>query len=89
MGAGSSTCITTDTTALWVGKTLPSAANWSNIAYGNGKFIVVAKGSSTAALSSDAGNSWSSVTLPSVADWSAVTYGGGIVTGKQIGRAHV
>ena len=77
VGAGSSTCITTDTTALWVGKTLPSAANWSNIAYGNGKFIVVAKGSSTAALSSDAGNSWSSVTLPSVANWSAVTYGGG------------
>lgn len=57
--------------------TLPASLNWSSVAYGAGKYIAVAKNSSTAAVSVDLGATWSTVTLPVSALWTSITYGGG------------
>ncbi len=49
---------------------------WSDITYGDGKFVIVASGTNSAAYSSDGAN-WTEVKLPSTASWSNVSYGGG------------
>jgi hypothetical protein len=79
-GGGSQTWYNweTNVTALWQsGGSLPSSGNWSNIAYGDGKFVVVAGRSSRsdkAAYSTD-GINWTASTLPSLANWQSITYG--------------
>ena len=60
---------------------MPESANWSDIAYGGGKFVVVAEGSNTVAYSAT-GESWSSATMPADDDstftqWQGVAYGNG------------
>jgi hypothetical protein len=60
---------------LWSQYSLPSSATWSEITYGNGKFVAVASGTTTAAYSVD-GTSWTATTLPgSAATWISVAYG--------------
>jgi hypothetical protein len=56
--------------------TLPSSSNWHSVTYGNGKFVAVAYGSTTAAYSTD-GINWTAATLPSSSNWESVTYGNG------------
>ncbi len=56
--------------------TLPSYVNWTSVCYGNGKFVAVTYGSTTAAYSTD-GITWTIATLPSSAKWYSVCYGNG------------
>jgi hypothetical protein len=66
--------------------TMPSAASWSSVTYGNGTFVAVANSSNTAAYSSD-GITWNSSTLPVTGTWTSVTYGNGRFVAVQDGSA--
>gem|GEM_PF-1267732 len=59
----------------WTARTLP-AGNWYAVAYGNGVFVAVARGSNVAATSPD-GMTWTQQALPTSANWQSITYGGG------------
>ena len=61
---------------------LSSSLTWTKISYGQGLFIAIAENTSTCAVSSD-GIHWTLQTLSGSLAWRF------IVTGKQIGRAHV
>lgn len=54
---------------------LPSGANWSKVAYGDGRFVAVSTGSTAAAYSTDGGVNWLSSTLSSSANWTGVAAG--------------
>ena len=54
---------------------MPAVLSWSSVAFGNGSFVAVASGSTTAATSTD-GITWTSRTMPSAVSWSEVIYGG-------------
>ena len=56
--------------------TLPDSDSWYSVAYGDGKFVVVANNSAAAAYSTD-GFAWHAATLPATADWCSITYGSG------------
>lgn len=62
----------------WTSSLLPNAA-WEDMAYGQGRFVVVEgfvlANSNIGAITFDQASTWSNVTLPS-ADWTAITYGG-------------
>lgn len=60
----------------WTDVTLPASVNWTSVCYGNGKYVAVASGSTTAIYSTN-GTSWNSATLPASASWSSVCYGNG------------
>lgn len=60
----------------WYSTDLPSRANWSNVAYGGGKFVAIASGVNVAACSAD-GVNWTPVELPLSAAWVCITYGDG------------
>jgi hypothetical protein len=72
-----------DNGATWSASTLPASQQWDRIAYGNGRFLAVARGTSSntvtnqAAYSLDEGVTWTATTLPSSQNWSAVAYGAG------------
>ena len=53
---------------------LPSAANWTQITYGQGLFFAVASGTNIAATSPD-GINWTSVVMPSSSNWNSVAFG--------------
>ena len=55
--------------------TMPSASQWSSIAWNGEVFCAVAFGTAKAATSPD-GITWTERTLPSSADWSAVAWNG-------------
>lgn len=48
----------------------------SGIAYGNGKFVIVCRGTNTAFYSTDA-ITWTRTTMPTSSSWSSVAYGNG------------
>lgn len=54
--------------------TLPAELEWTDVAYGNGMFVTIAKNSNQVAYSAD-GVVWTIKTLPYTAEWSFVTYG--------------
>jgi len=58
--------------------TMPVSANWRSMAYGDGKFVAITRGSSTIAYSTD-GIDWNEITLPTYTGvyWQDVTYGDG------------
>lgn len=56
--------------------TMPSSANWFDVAYGGGKFVAITQDNNKAAYSTD-GLNWSATTLPSSIEWRSVTYGNG------------
>ena len=60
----------------WTAATLPSSAAWESVTYGNGTFVAVAGGSTTAAYSTN-GTTWTAASLPSSAAWASVAYGNG------------
>ncbi len=63
----------------WTGRTMPSAADWRSVTYGNGVFVSVAAGTSTKAATSPDGITWTARTLPGAAnEWYSVTYGNGV-----------
>lgn len=55
---------------------LAVATSWVSMAYGNGYWLALPSGNSTAASSTD-GSTWTSVTLPSAQSWTGVAYGNG------------
>ena len=57
--------------------TLSSSATWSAVAYGSGKFVAVANGSTTAGAYSTIGTTWTASTMPGARNWQNVTYGNG------------
>ena len=66
----------TDGGETWRGGIISSSQTWMRAAYGNGKFVAVAKGTDTYAYSSD-GLTWTESTLPSSANWMSITFGNG------------
>lgn len=70
------TYYTTDGGENWTAGTMSSSQTWMSAAYGNNKFVAVAKGTDTYAYSSD-GITWTDGTLPSSANWMSVTFGNG------------
>jgi hypothetical protein len=64
-------------TAGGVGAALP-AANWTDIAYGDGVWVTIATGSNLTAYSVDGGITWvAGGNLPASTTWSSMTYGAG------------
>ena len=53
---------------------LPSSSTWTGLTYGNGRFVAVASGGTTAIYSTD-GIIWRTSTLPASTTWSSITYG--------------
>jgi hypothetical protein len=70
---------TTDGTGTWtsVALALPSTAAWIDITWGNGRFVAIAGGGSTAAAYSLDGVTWTAATLPA-GTWTHVAYGQGV-----------
>lgn len=60
----------------WTSRTLPSSSDWQAFAFGNGVFVAIALGFTTAAATSTDGITWTSRTLPS--SGGAVTFGNGV-----------
>ena len=55
---------------------LPTRADWESVAFGNGRFVAVARYSNIAAYSDD-GITWAQTTLPVSEDWGSAAYGNG------------
>lgn len=53
-----------DVTDTWEPITLPATLNWTQVKYGNGRWVVWAGGSSTVAISTNDGDTWTTATLP-------------------------
>jgi len=60
----------------WGLRTLPVDASWGGIAFGNGQFVAVIDGSTTAARTLD-GMNWQVVNLERSAKYNAIAYGNG------------
>ena len=73
----STTEVSTNGTTWAAGGALPATQDWTSVTYGNGTFVAVAWGSTTAAYSTNNGASWATATLPSASQWQSVTYGNG------------
>ena len=70
-----SAAFSVDGGAGWVAMgALPASTTWSTVAFGNSRFIAVARATSVAAISTN-GTSWTSVTLPTSANWNCSTFG--------------
>lgn len=53
-----------EVTDAWEEITLPTSLNWTQVKYGNGRWVVWAGGSSTVAISTNDGDTWTTATLP-------------------------
>lgn len=67
----------TDQGSSWTTTTLPAVAEWTSIAWGNGRFVAIASGGTNAAYSFD-GITWYSSALPVSSVWTDITYGQGL-----------
>lgn len=62
---------------IWSESEMPVTAEWRKIAYGDGRYVAVAEGSSsTVGAYSDNGISWTQITMPS-GNWYDICYGAG------------
>jgi len=74
----------------WAASTLPAAANWSDVAYGDRKFVAIAYNSNNGAYSTD-GITWVKMTLPVSSYWNSVAYGNGkfvAIAGRSAGSSY-
>lgn len=60
----------------WSSYTLPATLSWTNVTYGGGTWVAIAKDSDIAAYSEN-GTSWMQSQLPISAFWSQLAYGNG------------
>jgi uncharacterized delta-60 repeat protein len=60
----------------WTETQLPATGSWLSVTYGDGKFVAIARYSSTSAYSTD-GITWTAGTMPNAQSWQQVTYGNG------------
>ena len=51
-------------TDTWEELTLPTSLVWTDVVYGNGRWLAFARGSSTIAISTNSGDTWTTATLP-------------------------
>ena len=78
LNSGSSSQLFTSTDGItFTSRTLPTSANWTSTAYGNGVFVITTyNGSnSTIAATSPDGITWTQRTLPPLGDWGMVAFG--------------
>jgi hypothetical protein len=59
----------------WVGTTLPFAAVWNDVEYGNGRFVAV--GDSVNAITSTDGVNWAVIRMPATLNWTSIAFGNG------------
>jgi len=71
---GTAAAYSVDNGANWTSATLPTSSNWSSVAFGNGRFVAIATGSTAAAVSIN-GTAWTTAALPSSANWNSITFG--------------
>jgi len=64
----------------WTRTTLPSTNRYYTLAYGDGTFLAVGYGSTSAAYSKDGGVSWTATTMPAPLSWYSAAYGQGRFT---------
>ena len=60
----------------WEQSTLPESGYWSEIAYGKGKFVTIAREGGKGAYSTN-GINWTKMTMPSTGLWQGMAYGNG------------
>lgn len=77
VSGGSSTAARSTDGISWSSISMPTASNWTGIAFGNSYWVAVASGTDTMAYSSANGAGWRTATLPSSASWIGVVYGAG------------
>jgi len=59
-------------------RTLSATASWTDLAYGDNKYVAIASGPSTTTAFSTNGTTWANAgAMPASANWSDVVYGGG------------
>jgi hypothetical protein len=58
----------------WTGISLPSSEDWSSVAYGDGRFVVVSGGRDKFTYSIDGGVTWKSESLPRGAVWTSIAF---------------
>jgi len=71
----------------WVSRTNPEDSNWSNIAYGNNKFVAIANSGTNRVMSSEDGVNWSIHAALTTGSWVGLCYGNGLfvaITGSAI-----
>lgn len=74
---------TTATSTAWTGQTLPSSANWADLAASTANYVVVGgTGNSCLVSSTGTTGNWSAVTLPFAQSWTSVDAGAGLDNGK-------
>lgn len=59
----------------WVATTLPFAAVWNGVAYGNGRFVAVCDGAN--AVTSTDGINWTVIRMPATLNWTSIAFGNG------------
>lgn len=64
----------------WTRATLPSTNRYYTLAYGEGTFLAVGYGSTSAAYSKDGGLTWTPTTRPAPLSWYSAAYGQGRFT---------
>lgn len=74
-GLATNRYITSPDGIAWTARSLPVSAQWRDIGFGNGRFVVV--GTGNIALHSVDGINWSQATMPSSANWTTLAYGDG------------
>ena len=62
----------------WTTKTMPSSANWSRIAYGNGTFVAIIASATNKCATSTDGSTWTQRTMSSSQNWKDVAFGAGL-----------
>jgi hypothetical protein len=69
----------------WANRSISASANWTSVAYGNGRFVAVASGG-TATSYSDDGILWvNGGALPTSTTWSSVAFGNGVFVAVATG----
>ena len=68
-------CIRAADAKGWVGTTLPFAAVWNDVAYGNGRFVAVCDGAN--AVTSTDGLNWAVIRMPATLNWTSIAFGNG------------
>lgn len=61
----------------WFETSLPTAAAWSGITYGDGKFVAVSGSNSSKAIYSTDGINWTETSMPNSRNWYGVCYADG------------
>lgn len=85
--SGSRVLVSSSNGQAWRISYLPSKASWNLVEYGNGVFVAIVGGSSTAAYSLDHGLTWSSASGLPNAPWTALAYGKGIFVAVAAGTS--